>query len=256
MWTIDQVMTRNPYCIGLSTPISQCEELMRGHNIRHLIVVNAIGHVSGCVSGASVEAAASDDRTVGDIIEPVEIMLEDDAAVGDVIDALIASAWDLAVIVDRNHSPVGIVTEHDIIGLAAEMLHEDELASRQSSGQIISVRETDMAGHALRQMIAHELRHLVVLDEHGGLAGVLSWRDLVRAGVEEDDEERLTSQFLPTGPLQKVVLDASLRRAAERMFSAKIGSLPIVDETGRPLWILTRTDVMRAMANLLDRSDI
>jgi CBS domain-containing protein len=255
MWTIDQIMNRDPYCVGLDTPLEQCAALMRRHDIRHLVVLTAVGHVAGCIGAAAV-AGASREKGIGvpHIIEPVDVRVGAKTPVREVLQGLIASAWDLAVVVDRGRGAIGIVTEHDMVGLATVMLPADALSSLNSTGPVITTREDDPAGHALKQMIAHGLRHLVVVDDDGTLAGVLSWRDLVRAGVTED-ESQTVAYFLAPGPVHYVMREQSLRVAAQRMFTAKIGALPIVDEHHRPVWILTRTDVMRGMHNLLDRAE-
>jgi len=255
MWTVDQIMNSDPFYVGLDSTLSHCETMMRRSDIRHLLVVNALGHLAGYVGAAAVDSASRTvDPSVRDIIEPVDVQVELNAGVREVIEQMAKSAWDLAVVVDRNHVPLGIVTEHDLMGLGAVILRSDALASKFSSGPIVAVKDTDSAGHALRQMVAHELRHLVVVDDDGRMVGVLSWRDIVRGRVTENDSSAI-GHYLPPGPPQYMVLDGALRNAAQRMYAAKIGALPIVDEHSRPLWMVTRTDVMRALILVIASAD-
>jgi len=101
------------------------------------------------------------------------------------------------------------------------------------------------------------VRHMPVVSA-GHLVGVLSERDLLRAAPsslcdEAGDERR---SFLDTIEVARVmsspaiVIDpkAGVHEAARMMARHKIGCLPVLDDAGRLVGLITETDLMRHLA--------
>jgi chloride channel protein, CIC family len=81
-----------------------------------------------------------------------------------------------------------------------------------------------------------------IVDERGALLGVLTRRDVLDPDVGEHASLRSLVRRAPV----TVTPDATLRSAADRMVLEKIGRLPVVDERGRLVGILTRSDLIEA----------
>ncbi|MBW2445357.1 MAG: CBS domain-containing protein [Deltaproteobacteria bacterium] len=102
-----------------------------------------------------------------------------------------------------------------------------------------TVGRNDRLAKASEQMRSGELRHLVVLDEDGNVAGVLSDRDLAfnalswSLGQSEHAHEQALDHFTvkETMKADVVSIDSSapLEEAARRMSREQIGCLPVVD---------------------------
>jgi CBS domain-containing protein len=80
---------------------------------------------------------------------------------------------------------VGIFTERDIV----RALSNSPDAPADPLGHWMTARPQRVSGSdpvedALQRMVAGGFRHLPVVDEHGRVVGMLSMRDLVRAGVQ------------------------------------------------------------------------
>jgi acetoin utilization protein AcuB len=110
-------------------------------------------------------------------------------------------------------------------------------------------------------MLRRGIRHLPVVDEKGGLVGILSVDDL-RAALPVGTEVRAAlppSERPPVAGWQVGELmsyapetlppEARLSVAAERMAARHIGCLPIVNGRGALLGILSETDLLRALAS-------
>lgn len=119
---------------------------------------------------------------------------------------------------------------------------------------------------AARRMIEGGVSGLLVTDQAGALLGVITEADFVKAESDRragkrarllrwfshDDTEIpsterrvgdvMTSEVVSLGP------DADHAEAARLMRKAGVKRLPIVDEDGRPVGILSRSDIMRAFA--------
>jgi len=89
-------------------------------------------------------------------------------------------------ICDERGRPVGTVTDRDI---AIRVAAEDKKASRTHAREVMSheavtCRASDEVGRAEAVMAEHHKSRLMVVDEGGRLAGVLSLADLVTGAAD------------------------------------------------------------------------
>ena len=95
---------------------------------------------------------------------------------------------------------------------------------------------------AIQIMADNHVGGLPVVDDAGKLVGILSESDLMwqTTGVE-----------LPayTDKVVAIAPDKSLKSAAQLMHDKRIRRLPVVDDEGKVIGVLTRGDIVREMAN-------
>ncbi len=118
-----------------------------------------------------------------------------------------------------------------------------------------SVRSEELMDLVHDVMCLGRVRHLPVVDG-GRLVGVVSQRDLLAAGLSQALEFDGTQRrrFLRSVAVSDVMsgapitadADLSLEGAAKLMLAHRIGCLPVVDEKGVPVGIVTETDLLRA----------
>jgi CBS domain-containing protein len=96
---------------------------------------------------------------------------------------------DLVVVdeVDGRRVPVGIVTDRDIIiEIIAKSLNMDEFSVGDIMGpQLISVREDEGVFETIRLMRAKGIRRIPVVNQEGGLEGIVSADDILDLLAEE-----------------------------------------------------------------------
>ncbi len=97
------------------------------------------------------------------------------------------------------------------------------------------------------------IRHLPVVDGDR-LVGLVTHRDLLRASLRS----ALRGSRVPVRELMHVDVttcgpDADVRDAIDVMLDHKYGCLPIVDDGGRLVGLVTASDCLRLTAALLDR---
>jgi CBS domain-containing protein len=124
-------------------------------------------------------------------------------------------------------------------------------------GEVRTVGRNDAVSEADALMERHRIRHLPVLDEDGGLAGVLSRSDVSRTALKrafgygdaarEKIFARLLVKEVMTNRVETVAPDAPAGEAARRMTELKIGCLVVVEDD-RIVGILTETDFVRRFA--------
>jgi acetoin utilization protein AcuB len=111
----------------------------------------------------------------------------------------------------------------------------------------VTVPATASLAEALRRMADHRIHYLPVVNNDGGLIGI----------VNEDDVLGTRREAPPTGDTVATVMSApavwvdpaqSLNEAMQLMVGRSIGALPVV-EHGRVIGILTQSDIVSALAH-------
>ena len=125
------------------------------------------------------------------------------------------------------------------------------------SSNVIATRADDSIATLHDLMLAHDIRHIPVVDAEKELVGLVSHRDLLRHSlveqsdvpefIEEEVRERITAKEVMTSGVFSVDPDTDIREAAQAMYENKFGSLPVV-EGQRLVGILTESDFVRLMA--------
>ncbi|HVY44844.1 MAG TPA: CBS domain-containing protein [Minicystis sp.] len=110
------------------------------------------------------------------------------------------------------------------------------------SQPVTAVRDTDTIGFAELAMKLVESRHVPVVDADGRLVGVLSARDALRAEAQRDGLEAV-AKLMHEKP-HTVRPQTSAEHAIDLLIEHRIGCLPVVDDDGRPIGIVTDTDVL------------
>jgi acetoin utilization protein AcuB len=129
------------------------------------------------------------------------------------------------------------------------------------SGALITARPDLPVLDARHLMVEKRIRHLVVTDERGELAGIVTDRD-IRLNLPSQATSlsvwemnylltRLTVGKVMTSSVITVGPDRDARDAAQLMLDHRIGALPVVDG-GRPIGIVTETDLLRAFVRSAD----
>jgi acetoin utilization protein AcuB len=108
----------------------------------------------------------------------------------------------------------------------------------------ITVPEDVSVTDALGVIETHKLRHLPVLDTEGSLVGIVSEKDLLRAGGQGTVEQMMTRDVIT------VTEYTALEDAARIMADHKISSLPVMRDA-RLVGIITETDLFQIFLELL-----
>lgn len=125
-------------------------------------------------------------------------------------------------------------------------------------GNVRTVEPTDRLDLANVVMKLGGIRHLPVVEE-GVLIGVVSQRDLLSAALSSalepspEDALRLRTVLVEdvmTRDPHSVGINTPLRDAAATLLRQQIGCLPVVDEAGRLIGLVSETDLIRGAYDL------
>ncbi|RIK40572.1 MAG: hypothetical protein DCC55_14715 [Chloroflexi bacterium] len=131
---------------------------------------------------------------------------------------------------------------------------------RMSKPAITVTPETPFQ-EALKLMQTRTIRRLPVVDMAGHLVGIVSERDLLHASPSPATSlsvwelnyllwrltvgDIMTEKVVTVNPLTPIV------EAAQLMVEKKIGGLPVVDEAGHVVGVITETDIFKAFVEMM-----
>jgi signal-transduction protein with cAMP-binding, CBS, and nucleotidyltransferase domain len=108
--------------------------------------------------------------------------VETEPSAMDVTKSMIKNGVGSVVIVDSGNKPIGIITERDLLKkiFASGKSPKDITAKDIMSSPVITVQAIDSVETASAVMTKNRIKRLVVLEQDGSLAGVLSVTDITR----------------------------------------------------------------------------
>jgi CBS domain-containing protein len=133
--------------------------------------------------------------------------------------------------------------------------------------EVITLNEEDNLTDLARGMDEYHLRHVPVVSGTK-LVGLISHRDLLRISVsalektqrsrvrDERMKENTFAASIMTKKLHTVNPDTPLLHAVRLMLAGKFGCLPVVDDEGNLVGIISEHDLLKELAKDLQREEL
>lgn len=215
--TARDVMTRHVHTVDAETDLASAIQLMVARRVKRLPVVNPSKELIGIVSRADVlraiaalpEAAPraeregpSGARTVADAVTTGVPVVPPDAGAEDVLAKVLESPLRRVVVTAADGTALGLISDRDLVARAGpdarpwllRMLLGQRAAPRPAGAEtaapltaaalmapsLITVRPEDSLVHAIRLMMQHQVKRLVVVDDAGRFRGLVDRREVLR----------------------------------------------------------------------------
>lgn len=120
--------------------------------------------------------------------------------------------------------------------------------------ELVTVKEADDLALAESILRLGGIRHLPVVRE-GHLTGLLTQRDLLRSAARHASRSTRAADVM-VREVVSVRPATSLVQAAKIMLANKFGCLPITEEDGRLVGIITESDFVRFAADVVQDLDL
>lgn len=121
---------------------------------------------------------------------------------------------------------------------------------------VITLGPTTSIVQAWRLFRERRFRHIPVVDDQQAVIGIVSDRDLLRYAAlsgkippysADAPEARTPIKSLTKTRVLTATPDTEIRQIARILFEQRIGAMPIVNDVGYPVGIITRSDILRAL---------
>ena len=121
-----------------------------------------------------------------------------------------------------------------------------------AGGASVPVEAT--AEHAIRAMLDRHVGAVAVLDENTRVAGIFTERDVMRRlSLSGHEPAQTPVREVMTTPVEMATLDTTPGQALATMIERHYRHLPIVDDDGRLLGMLSIRNVLQARIDALTR---
>lgn len=174
-----------------------------------------------------------------------------------------------SVPITENGRLVGMVTRRNIIQQLLEKdIFTDISVEDVMAAPVTTVEETDAISKSLHEMNQLEERSLPVIDPDGRLTGIITLDNLdrfirgkkVRASQGEIKGEKISPKIevksaMITPPVS-VGTGAMLGTVMRNIVKYKINTVPVIDDEGRPLGIITSLDIIELAASSKPRDEV
>ena len=183
-----EVMTSPVITISGSLSIYEAYSLMLTNRIRHHVVVGASGQLLGLMTQSDLVDHLGHEyflemRKVEQVMTPGVVTVPGNIPVSDALAAMAGPGISCAVVVDECR-PVGILTERDVVRLVADSTDLRNVCVQSvMSSPVLTVKTGSTVHKATLQMKKKFFRHVVVVDEQGRVAGIITQSDIIK-GLE------------------------------------------------------------------------
>ncbi len=164
--------------------------LMAERRIRHLVLTDDSGTVVGLLSESDIVRELGLEyflqfRDVGSVMSGHLCCLPPTATLAAAVAHMDQEGHTCVIVTDATRAPLGILTERDIVRIGLDQAEPHQLPLQQlMSAPVATIGVATPLPQAMAHMAEHHVRRLVVVDELGGVMGLLGYRDITR-GLEQ-----------------------------------------------------------------------
>lgn len=127
-------------------------------------------------------------------------------------------------------------------------------ASEIMSAPVLTAKQSDPAMDVWVKFRDKKIHHMPVISDEGHLAGIVSDRDLLRNLMDGSGRFRIHDSITVRDVMSTDVIATTpltdIRRIAKAMFDHNIGAMPVVNDRGSILGILTRSDILYTLISM------
>ncbi len=185
---VQDVMTAPVITVTEDANIFQVYDLLNSKKIRHMVVVNDAGLITGLTTLTNILGGLSIEyfielKQVANIMSKNICTLNPDDSIQHALEVMTEKRISCVIITDHN-KPVGIITERDITRLYSTDILENTTLTNIMSHPVRTTDSGTFIPQANAIMQQEKLRHLIVVNADGSLAGLISQTDIARR-IEE-----------------------------------------------------------------------
>ncbi|MFB6078439.1 MAG: cyclic nucleotide-binding/CBS domain-containing protein [Halarchaeum sp.] len=127
---------------------------------------------------------------------------------------------------------------------------DDIFVARVMSADVVTVGPDTTVEAAAQRMLEEDIGSLVVVDENEELVGILTNTDFVRIVAERQPKDESTVSEFMDETIRTVSAQDLVTDVAARLIEYGVHHLPVVDDDGHVVGIVTTTDLTSYVSTL------
>jgi CBS domain-containing protein len=283
MYFVSSTMTKKVVTCAPADTVLDVQRLMINHKISRVVVVNADNKPVGIITEKDLVNFLLADKSRRGIeeIRADEVMSErlvtakPNMAMSDVAKTMVDRKISSLVIVDDAGKLNGIVTKSDVTMYFSHWGVGMYKVLNFMSSNPVSVKPSHSVFYSVSLMSEHKISRVVVVDSNGKPVGIITLSDVTmlvnllkpaRVLVEgkplfvrglialPKSVHLLTAGDIMTANPISIDKNADLADVARLMVRHNISGLPVTDNNGKLVGIITKSDITRATATLKEKT--
>lgn len=265
------VMSRGVVWVSPDESLLEARDRLLRRRITRLVVLSG-GRVVGIITRKDIvrylvergDERSMDEIKVEDVMTRNPVAVPPTTPVDELARLMVERGFSSLIVVDGESKPLGIVTKSDLCRFYAEHLRGRHRVYEYMTPDPITVRPGDHIFRVACLMVMNDISRVVVV-KNGKPVGIVSLSDLMAVGpvlkplrggrvdvreilVTPNLAQLLTASDVMTEDPITVSRGDDLADAARLMITHGISGLPVVNEHGTLVGIVTKTDVTRAIS--------
>jgi PAS domain S-box-containing protein len=245
------IATRKIVCLAPNDNVGEAARIMAEKRISSIVVTDEDGHPAGIVTERNMlhamQSGCPPETMLQNVMSSPVIAAPETMTCLDAYQLCLRDGIRHLVIIDDDKRLSGVVSETDFrlhINLAT-------LAGRRQiapvmSRSVFSLPPQASLRDALNLMQSHRDTCVVVVENERPV-GIVTERDIVRLYSRNPEGTDIPVGDVMTSPVLSILLDKTINEAAERMLTAKVRHLVVVDHAGRVEGLLSEHELIHTM---------
>lgn len=182
----DIITTKDLFVIDENTEIYKAFDIMQDKHYRHIIAIDSEKKIKGVATQSDFLKYLDTEiliklKTTADVMTPNVITMTADYALADAAGLMVHHQISSLVIVEENTNiPIGIITERDMVKYAKQ--HQNFIRIKDvMSSPVKTIHINDTLSLSVAKMSEMAIRRLVVVDDNGALAGIITRHDILKS---------------------------------------------------------------------------
>ncbi len=249
--TLAEILTDHVMTLSPNTPIQQALDVMVGHYLSSLIVVDAdnrpIGIFTERDSLKVISGEISSTALLSEVSStpPFSAHIEDE--IHDAYLAMSEKGYRHLVVVDDDGRLMGVVTQGDFLRhIGFDDLNRNKQVSDVMTKTIVMLSSTVTIGYAAEKMAESHSSYAIIVDEMDPI-GLVTERDILRYASSDNtlSDDPVSRIYQTSFPIIRE--DHSLSDAAALMEQHGVHQVVIADREQKIVGLLTRYDLLQAL---------
>jgi CBS domain-containing protein len=283
MDSVSDIMTKKVVTCAPTDTILDVQRLLVNNHVTRVVVVNEKNESVGIITQKDIVGFLLVDKSrrgieeikVEEVMSKNLVTVKPDVAVSEVAKIMVGKKISSLVIVDDEGKLNGLVTKSDITAYFAHKAANVYKVDDFMSPNPIIVRPLHSMFLPISLMHEHRISRVVVVDDRNEPVGIITLSDvtmlvnlfkpakvltegkplLVRGFIALPKSiHLLTARDIMTANPISIEQDADLADAARLMARHNISGLPVTDDNGKIVGIITKSDITRATAALKEKT--